>query len=414
MLLEYSCSNYKSIKDEITFSMLAGSDDTYEDKLIDAGNYRVLRSAIVYGANGSGKSNFINSLSFMKELVANSINHQPGEGIFQSPHKLAPMTEPSDFNIQFIKNGIRYAYGFSLLNNAVLEEYLYYFPNGRKVQIFERKENDIIPGSKYKGVFDVSLTILKENRLFLSCSANYTNVKEIEQAFLFFSEDIVVYNRVNNWIEYSIELMQGNEDIKAKFERLLQKFDTGIKGVDVKTEQVDISMEELPPEMPQVIKPLFVGKQKKLEARVNYELFSTDLMAEESDGIKKLFEMICPILDILSKGKVLICDEFEKSLHEILAYEIIKLFRDADQTAQIILSTHDTGLMNRNLFRRDQIWFTQLRDDRSTDLYSLTEIKNVRKLENLEKGYISGKYGAIPVLSQHFLNAKSETQTGGR
>ena len=412
MLLEYSCSNYKSIRDKITFSMIAGSDDTFEDKQIIVGNYSVLRSAIMYGPNGSGKSNIISSLSFMKETVANSINYQPGQGIFRAPHKLSSVSEPSEFRIQFIRSGIRYAYGFTLRGYAVVEEYLYYFPNGRKVQIFERVNNTITPGNKYKSVFDVSLSVLKDNRLFLSCAANYSNVLEIEQAFRFFSEDIVIYSDsgLNNWIEYSIELMQKDTSIKTQFEKILQSFDTGIVGVDVKVEQIDVSSDELPAEMPSAIKTLFTGKQKQMEARVNYDKFSTDLLSEESVGVKKLFEMICPILDILAKGKILICDEFERGLHEILAYEIIKMFRNADkdQTAQLFFSTHDTGLLNKDLFRRDQIWFTQLREDRSTDLYSLTEIKNVRKTENLEKGYISGKYGAIPILNLDFVNAISE------
>ena len=412
MLLEYSCSNYKSIKEKIAFSMIAGSDDTFADKQIVAGNQNVLRTAIMYGPNGSGKSNVINSLTFMKELVSNSISYQPGQGIFRAPHKLSSISEPSEFKIQFIRNGLRYAYGFILRDYSVIEEYLYYFPNGRKVQIFERDNNTIIPGSKYKSAFDVSITVLKDNRLFLSCAANYSNIPEIEQAFRFFSEDIVIYtdNGLNNWIEYSIELMQKDSSIKDRFVKLLQGFDTGITDVNVKMEQVDVSPDELPAEMPSVIKPLFVGKQKRMEARVIYDKFSTDLLSEESVGVKKLFEMICPILDILSKGKVLICDEFERDLHEILAYEIIKMFRNAegDQTAQLIFSTHDTGLLSKDLFRRDQIWFTQLREDRSTDLYSLTEIKNVRKSENLEKGYISGKYGAIPVLNMDFVNTMAE------
>lgn len=402
MLLEYSCSNYKSLKDKVSFSLLAGNDDTFQDKLIDLGNNKVLRSAIIYGANGSGKSNFLDSLTFMRNLVANSIKHQPGQGIFQAPHKLSSADTPSEFYVQFIRNDIRYAYGFSIINNAVSEEFLYYFPNGRKVQIFEREGMKISPGSKYKKAFEVSLTILKENRLFLSCAANYTNLEEVEQAFLFFAEDIVVYSGVNNWMEYSIELMQNDPKIKVLFEQLLQDFNTGIKNVDVKMEQVNISPSDLPADMPQEIKPLFLGAQKRFEARVNYGLFTTDLMTEESDGVRKLFEMLCPIIDIIIKGKILVCDEFEKSLHENLIFKIIELFRDAGsgKTAQIIFSTHDTSLMGADLFRRDQIWFTQLKnEDRSTDLYSLAELKNVRKTENIEKGYVNGKYGAIPVLN---------------
>lgn len=107
---------------------------------------------------------------------------------FQAPHKLNSPNVPSKYDIQFVKADIRYAYGFSIVRNAVEEEYLYYFPKGRQVKIFERENMDIKPGDKYKNAFEVSKSILKENRLFLSCAANYTNIREIENAFLFFGK----------------------------------------------------------------------------------------------------------------------------------------------------------------------------------------------------------------------------------
>ena len=238
MILQFSCSNHKSIKDRITFSTIASSDNTYDETLKSFSNIRVLRSAVIYGANGSGKSNFISALEFMRNLVSESIKYQPGQGIFQAPHKLNPADTPSVYDIQFVKDGIRYAYGFSIVRNAVQEEYLYYFPKGRQAKIFERKAMEIKPGDKYKNVFGVSIGILKENRLFLLCAANYTNIKEIENAFLFFTEDIVIYNpQVNNWTEYSIQLMQQSEEIKKGFVEILQALGTGIKDVKVRLEK---------------------------------------------------------------------------------------------------------------------------------------------------------------------------------
>jgi AAA15 family ATPase/GTPase len=142
----------------------------------------------------------------------------------------------------------------------------------------------------------------------------------------------------------------------------------------------------------------------KIDAKIVYEHFETDLMVEESVGIRKLFEVICPIIDIIQNGKILICDEFEMGLHESIVHYIIETFHKAkqDKFAQLIFTTHDTSLLDTAIFRRDQIWFTQLNGYRATDLYSLVEIKNVRKTENLEKGYVSGKYGAIPMLNQTF------------
>lgn len=150
-----------------------------------------------------------------------------------------------------------------------------------------------------------------------------------------------------------------------------------------------------------------------IDAKVVYDQFQVDLLHEESQGIKKLIEFLCPFIDIILKGKVLICDKIETSLHESLIYKMIEYFKNSksitDQCAQMIATTHDTSLLNLDLFRRDQIWFTELKaNDRSTDLYSLAEIKNVRKDENIGRGYISGRYGAIPMLNEKLISLVKE------
>ena len=416
MLLEFKCSNHRSIKEEVNFSMIAGSDNTSEGLLKEFGKFRVLRSAVIYGANGSGKSNFISALLFMCDLVSNSINYQPGQGIFQVRHKLSAEDSSSRYSIQFVRNDIRYAYGFSVKQNLIQDEYLYYFPKGRQVKIFERDRLEIRPGDRYKGVFDVSVSILKDNRLFLSCAANYSNVKEIEEAFLFFKTDIVIYNpEINNWTEYSIKLMQDNDMMKKIFLNILRALGTGAKDVKVKLEKIKLA--DLPQELPlpDALKSLLGTKEgNRIEAKVIYDQFEVDLMTEESAGVKRLFQMICPIIDILNKGKILICDELETSLHESVIFQIVQLFQNyqKDKFAQLIFSTHDTSLLDSDLFRRDQVWFTQLNNERATDLYSLVEIKNVRKSENLEKGYVSGKYGAIPMLNKKFFHELEQNILG--
>ena len=156
---------------------------------------------------------------------------------------------------------------------------------------------------------------------------------------------------------------------------------------------------------------LLKEKIDAISAKVVYENFETDLMAEESTGVRKLFGMLCPIIDIMTKGKVLFCDELESGLHEALVFELVKQFVKApgQKSAQLIFTTHETSLLNLDLFRKDQIWFTEIKEsDRATDLYSLTEIRNVRKEENIGKGYISGKYGAIPMLNLDFAKAVSD------
>ncbi len=406
MILEFSCANHKSIKEKIVFSTIASSDNTYEETLKNFAKYRVLRSAVIYGPNGSGKSNFLSALEFMKNLVCNSINHQPGQEIFQAPHKLSDINTPSEYEIQFVKDDIRYAYGFSVLKSLVEEEYLYYFPKGKQVKIFERKKLVVKAGDRYKGAFDLGLSVLKENRLFLSCVANYSNIEEVEKAFLFFQNDIVVYNsNINNWIEYSIQLMQKDEEVRQMFLEFLSELNTGIKDIQVKLEKIQVKPSDLPLDMPEPLKSVLTMQEaNRIDAKIIYDNFQTDLMIEESVGIKKLFEVICPIIDIIKNGKILVCDEFEMGLHESIVHYIIQTFHKADQDkfAQLIFTTHDTSLLDKDIFRRDQVWFTELNKERATELYSLVEVKNVRKTENLEKGYVSGKYGAIPMLNHSF------------
>lgn len=409
MLLEFSCSNHKSIKEKILFSTLAGTDDTYIEKTIPFLDNKILRTSIIYGANGSGKSNFIDALSFVKNLVINSFSNQIGQGIRQIPHKLQSATTDSTYQIQFATKNTRFIYGFTLNNYLVKEEYLYYTPNGRQTKIFERKFNNFTVGSsnKFKGKLNSCKEVLKENKLLLSYAANFSNVEEIIDAYKFFSEDLVIFNHlnINNWIKYSLYQIHLDNNIKQNVIEFINSFGMKIKDIDVKIDKKKIEESFFPPFLSQEFKNLLLNKDiDAISANVIYKDFSTNLMNEESSGVYKLFALVCPILDILSKNKVLICDELESNLHESLLYKIVEIFSNAPQnnSSQLIFTNHETGLLNLNLFRRDQVWFTELKDDRSTDLYSLAELKNVRKDERLDKNYILGKYGAIPMLNKNF------------
>ena len=390
MLLEFSCSNHKSIGEKIVFSLIAGSDTFREEKTFEFGKYKVLPSAVIYGANGSGKSNFIDAISFVKNLVINSINHQPGQGIRQIPHKMNGLEKESEYQIHFVVKGVMYVFGFSLKNLLVTEEYLYYFPKGKQAKIFERDEKDFTAGSKFTGKFNACKDVLKPNRLMLSCAANFSSVPEIEDAYRFFLDELIVYHpsMQDRWMNYSIYQMNTDPNIKSAVITLLKELGTGIKDIEVTIDQ------------------------QKIETVV-YDDFETDLFSEESTGIQKLFGMLCPLIDIMKNGKVLVCDEIESGLHEALVYELIRKFVDfkSDKFAQLIFTTHETGLLNLDSFRRDQIWFAEMKTTgRSTDLYSLAEIKNIRKEENFGKGYISGKYGAIPMLNIDFANVVQKMQ----
>lgn len=414
MLLEFYCSNHKSIRENVLFSTLASSDTTFEEKTEKLGDDNILKSAVIYGANGSGKSNFIDAISFVKNLVINSIKHQPGQGIRQTPHKLEGFDRESIYKIQFVTNGIRYMYGFTLKNTLVTEEYLYYVPNGRQAKIFERIGEKYTSGSNFRSKFTSCKDVLKPNRLLLSCAANFSTVPEVEAAYRFFSEELVIYGPMNqnDWMNYSLYQMNANPKMKSAVLSFLRELGTGIKDIRVEIDKKIMEASDLPPFLSDEFKALIMQSSvDAISANVIYDKFETDLLNEESTGTKKLFALLCPIIDIMVNGKVLICDELESSLHESLVFGLVRLFMNVQtqKLAQLVFTTHETGLLNLDLFRRDQIWFTELKaNDRSTDLYSLSEIKNVRKEDNFGKGYIMGKYGAIPMLNLNFANFISD------
>lgn len=405
MLLEFTCSNFKSILKKITFSMLASADDTRENDLICYDKYRINRISAIYGPNGSGKTTVLEAIMKARDLVRKSMKYEPGDTIRISTHKLASPDMATEFTFQYVTNNIRYAYGFSIIKGKIDEEYLYYFPNKRQTKVFYRKGLNVEGGDSFKKFSDSSIEALKDNRLFLACSANYTSNKDIENAFLFFKFDLRGFwpsNSRRSIEPAAIKYMAEHPELKKVYLKIADYLKTDIRNVEARYEKKKFKEDELSKDIPESLK-ILLEKEGTLisEATVYYDEFSTDLMTEESTGIQKLFSFLYPYLDTLRNGRVLICDELETGLHESIVMGILKLFSQLypEQNAQLIFSTHDTSLLDGELFRRDQIWFTEMDSKRSTDLYSLAEIKNVRKTENLKNGYVSGKYGAIPMLN---------------
>ena len=280
----------------------------------------------------------------------------------------------------------------------------------RQTKIFERIGEDYSAGRSFRNRFNSCKDVLKPNRLMLSCAANFSSVDEVTAAYRFFNDELVIYSSVNqdNWMNYSLHQINANEQMKEIVLKFMDALGTGIQDIHVDIKKEDLDVANLPPFLSDEFKKILLQKKiDAISAKVLYEGFETDLISEESTGIKKLFGILCPFIDIMVNGKVLVCDELESNLHESLLFGLVKQFVNTrgSKPAQLIFTTHETGLLNLDLFRRDQIWFTEIKEeDRSTDLFSLTEIKNVRKDENFGKGYIAGKYGAIPMLNLNFAN----------
>ncbi len=398
MLLQFSFKNHRSIKDEVIFSTLASSGTEHINTLIDFDKDKYVRVAEIYGANGSGKTSVLNALGRMQSIVINSNKNEPGDIIPRMPHKLTA-SQPTEFCCIFEKDNIKYSYQFSYDEEGIKEESLFYWPNGRSAKIFERTGESFEFGSNFQKYTETTKNYFKKNKLLLSVAANVTDIEEITNAFLFFKKDIVMFpGEPNDWLEYSANKLQSDSQVKKEFIKIMQEIGSDICDITSKLE-TRIPKEEEVKDLPDILKKLVISQPMNY---VDIQLVYNNLILnfnEESAGVQKLFSFICPLLDILENNKVFICDEIERSLHpSVVSYFVDKFQLNNKTKSQIIFTTHDTDLLNLNQIRRDQIWFTELNPKgRQTDLYSLSEIKDVRKDENIKKGYIMGKYGAIPM-----------------
>lgn len=409
MLLQFQCKNHRSIKDEITFSMLTSSDDSHEKKLIKnlgEGNY-ISRCASLYGANGSGKTSIISAILYMKQFVVGSNSYQNESQIARLPHKLT-VDSPTKYSINFEKNGIVYHYSFEYDDKEILAESLYYWPNGKKAMVFERtskivnNEPTFKFSTEFRKIGENCRGRLKSFKLLLSVAFSETNIEYIADVFNFFQNDLVILfsNEPSNWLQYSIDMLKKDVELRKIFLDFLHSIGSDILDLALDTQIRTFSEKELlnfPPE----VRPAFTNQKLRLDIlNLKYKDFDININ-DESEGIKKLFAMVCPLIDIIRNNKLFFCDEIENSLHSSIVLEIIRrFFNNEKSTAQLIFATHNTEILDLNIMRRDQIWFTELeKTERKTDLYSLSDIKNVRKDEAVQKGYIAGKYGAIPMIN---------------
>ena len=413
MLVGFTVNNFKSIKDTIAFSMLASSKD--EGNSFKIKKYELLKSAIIYGANASGKSNFLKALAFMTRIVLNQDKViQSTDKLPHYPFRLNTETEDSSSSFEmvfFLSNDIKYRYGFEIDKTTVYNEWLYADENGKESKLFYR---DIDEDELY-----VNRLKFKEG-LKLKASSNQLFIWKCDQEGGEISASILYwFNRLNmidgveheQYINHAMKQME-DEKFKEELVSLVKTADIGIEDIILDEEDVPKNVIEemlLPAELKKKflesddLKRLSLLTYHKKYDENNNEIGLTtfELDNEESKGTRKFFKMSAPILNTLREGKVLIIDELDASLHPMLTKHLIRLFHNEKvnkYNAQLIFATHDTNLLNPLLFRRDQIWLTEKDKYGSTDLFSLAQFKNVRKKEDFEKKYLQGKYGAIPYL----------------
>lgn len=393
--------------------MVASSDNTLEDNYTNVGNEKLLKMTAIYGANASGKSNLFKILALISNIIKQSNFINPNVMLPIIPFKLDKETinKTSEFEIKFLIDGIRYVYGFETDTKNIYKEYLSYYPNGRPVKIFTRKNIN-----EYS--FNVSdekfLNDIKDkntnNKFFIATATNW-NFEKTKPAFEFLTEKMSVvmsYEQLNTY-SYNMYFNDKDKSLEKFALKFLEKADFNIKGYEVIKERIT---DELISTLPDIMKSFIPANTPMFKVNtthiINGDKYNFDI-SEESLGTQVIFSFIPVIKDVIDNGKVLFIDEFDKSLHPFIVKYIVELFNDLElnrDNAQLIFNTHDTNLLDLELLRRDQIWFTEKnpKNGEST-LYALDDF-SIRKSENIEKGYLLGRYGAVPFLENSFIDFK--------
>lgn len=414
MLLSFTVGNFLSYKDPVTFSMVATKKNeleaanvtNFDDKL------RILKCAVIYGANASGKSNLFKAMGFFRSFVRKSSKEsQATDKIKVTNFLLSSETQnkPSYFEIIFLHENTKYRYGFEVDQERIQKEWLYFVPKGKETRLFSREQGKIELGTYFKEGKDF-IDKTRNNALFLSVVAQFNG--PISVKILNWFREFRIISGIDDlgYKKFTIAKLQ-EQDFKRDIIEFINIADLGIK--DINAEKIKVDPGDMPKGMsPQIrnimkgFKDLFNLQISTLHKRFdenNKELppISLDFDNFESEGTKKFFSLAGPIIDSLKTGKIIVVDELDARLHPVLMKFIIKLFNSSknDKKAQLIFASHDTNILSKNLFRRDQVWFTEKDEYGATDLYSLVEFK-VRKDASFEKDYILGKYGAIPFINE--------------
>jgi len=402
MLIGFSVGNYKSFKETVTLSMVASSI-TEEDKELDENNVfqindklSLLKSAAIYGANASGKSNIVAAINFMKWFVLNSSKEtQVSDAIDIEAFRLSTETEkePSFFEIVFLLEDKTFRYGFDVNAREVVSEWLFQADDSQEKMLFERDFNNYILDdfSEGQGISDKT----RSNALFLSVVAQF-NGKISGKILLWFSKTLQLISGLQD-TQYREETLEFFENDRHRHDiiEFIKKLDLGIADIQIKKY---ISQKTAMFGIYEVGVKTVHRKYDADGKQAAIELF--DIETHESEGTNKLFALAGILLDTLRTGKILLIDELDARLHPLITRELICLFNSNEtnpHNAQLIFTTHDTNLLSSKSFRKDQIWFTEKDNKGATDLYSLVEYK-VGKDASFERDYIIGKYGAIPFI----------------
>lgn len=411
MLIEMRFSNFFSIKDEISIDFKTGNINTstakeLTDNIFSVNDEKFLKVQGLFGPNASGKSSILKAALFCRQLILDSFQNNEGTIFNFMPFKFDGYFEkPSSFFINFITDGIEYEYSFKLTRNEILSEELYYYPGKRKAKIFTRDESkgptksDIY--SFGEGHFVKPLDVAQstgKNTLFIS-RASQMDRELAKKIYNFFRTELLIgLPQLSG--KYAVELFNQNKELILK---ALKMADSDITDINVKIEKTPLFSVQ-----PQVTRngvPVPTNTVTQIVEVINFYTthkrnpdISFHLQAEESAGTIQIFNLLLLLLDVCKNGKTLILDEFDASLHTELAQFILDMV-NASKSAQFLFTSHNTNLLDIKKMRRDQILFTNKKEDGSTEVYSLFDFKDFRENMDAEKCYLQGRFDAVPYIS---------------
>lgn len=413
MLLMFKVRNYTSFKEESILDMRATSYVQHPSHVIHVDDrLSLLKTTALYGANASGKSNLISAMFFFEQYIFSQFINKNGNEDFETEEagikmKLEPFSlsdsvnEASEFDIIFLHHGKQIQYGFECTSKEVLNEWL--FINDKKA--FERNKTELSFGSKYQKMLGAYKKLPAE-RLYIAVLEYFLDEEAKEEVLgdfiSFFSKEYNVYSEI--LFESTVKGLAGmiglsrklvrNQSYRKKVEQYLRLIDVGIKRLDVQTETI---FDER------------TGKKKREKVvRTVHDIYDKDgnpvgeklfSLRQESTGTLRFLAYIQNIIEMISNGGVFIVDEMSARLHPLLTKLIVDIFRsEQNEKAQLIFTTHDISLLNKDQFRRDEVVFVDKNERGESSLYALSDLK-VREDATFSKDYLQGKYGAIPIFN---------------
>ncbi len=399
-------------------NLVASSISDYkETNTIASERHTLLKGAVIYGANASGKSNFIRAVSTMKKIVMSSFNQPSTKEIGVTPFLLNTETEkgPSYFEVLIEILGTRYRYGFEVTDREVAGEWLYESKKNAEKFLFLREGDGIEVSPAYKEAENLE-SKTRDNALFLSVIDQFNGVVA-KRIMHWFNKLITISGLTHENYELTTFRMLDKKITAKTLDDFYSQLDFGFDGLFINKEKFD--PKRIPEDAPEGLVKLLV---KDLEGAFRFKIKTLhkkydknnkrvgdvefDMRGQESAGTNKVFNISGPIFDVLQAGGVLVIDELDSSLHPLITLAITRLFNsenDNPKNAQLIFTTHDTNLFSYGKYRRDQIYFVEKDQYGASDLYSLVEYREedgtkVRKDRSFENDYIQGRYGAIPYI----------------